>query len=408
MQNGDSLGGGRGTSAAHSRFSLPSAGQAMGNPRAGGGILATRRYRRGVSPMRILLVDTFYEGFVEAFYAQHPGLAEESYDLQWRSVMGTFFANADAYSHYLREAGHEAHELVVDCDPLQQAWAREHGIRPPLVRRGRRARLERVVEAQVENFRPDVLYVQNLGVLRPGLLRRVGRHMLVAGQIASESPSERQQRAFDLIVTSFPHYVERFRALGIASEYLKLGFDPRVLHHIAQQERDLDLVFVGALGRAQHARGNALLERVAERLPLQVWGRAIEQQPERSPLRRAYRGSAWGLEMMRLYARARIALNRHIDVAEGYANNMRLYEATGMGALVFTEDAPNLGELFEPGREVIAYRGVDDLVERAEHYLSCEEEWRAVAEAGQRRTLSEHTYATRMEELAAILERHAG
>ena len=46
----------------------------------------------------------------------------------------------------------------------------------------------------------------------------------------------------------------------------------------------------------------------------------------------------------------RIVVNRHIDVAEGYANNMRLYEATGMGALLITDRGRNLGELFEPGR----------------------------------------------------------
>ena len=29
--------------------------------------------------------------------------------------MDTFFGTADAYSHYLDELGHVAHEVVVDC-----------------------------------------------------------------------------------------------------------------------------------------------------------------------------------------------------------------------------------------------------------------------------------------------------
>jgi spore maturation protein CgeB len=356
--------------------------------------------------MRILLVDTFYPAFVASFYAEKPALREERYDVQWRALMETFFAKADAYSHYLGDAGHVARELVVDVEPLQLAWAREHGIRVPLGRFRRRARFLRIIEAQVEEFRPDVLYVQNLSVLPAVLLRRFGRDMLVAGQIASETPPEAQLRAFELIVTSFPHYVERFRSLGIASEYLKLAFDPRVLDRVGLYTRDLDLVFVGALGRTQHTRGNALLETVASRLPLQVWGRAIEQQPAGSPLRLAYRGEAWGLDMMRLFGRARIALNRHIDVAEGHANNMRLYEVTGMGALLFTEAAENLHDLFEPGREVVAYRDEDDLVERVRYYLDHEDERREIAEAGQRRTLSEHSYAGRMREFADILGRY--
>jgi hypothetical protein len=48
-----------------------------------------------------------------------------------------------------------------------------------------------------------------------------------------------------------------------------------------------------------------------------------------------------------------VALNRHIAAAEGHANNMRLYEATGVGTCLLTDRGSNLGELFEVGREVI-------------------------------------------------------
>ena len=43
-------------------------------------------------------------------------------------------------------------------------------------------------------------------------------------------------------------------------------------------------------------------------------------------------------------------------MAKSYANNMRLYEATGVGALLVTDWKENLGEMFEPGKEVVAYR----------------------------------------------------
>jgi spore maturation protein CgeB len=108
--------------------------------------------------------------------------------------------------------------------------------------------------------------------------------------------------------------------------------------------------------------------------------------------------------MFRVIAGARIALNRHIDVAEDYANNMRLYEATGVGSLLLTDVKQNLGELFEVGQEVVAYRDEDELVEAVEHYLAHEDERDALAAAGQRRTLADHTYAVRMRELADIVD----
>jgi spore maturation protein CgeB len=109
--------------------------------------------------------------------------------------------------------------------------------------------------------------------------------------------------------------------------------------------------------------------------------------------------------MFRLLHAARISLNRHIAEAEGHANNMRLYEATGVGSLLLTDEGSNLAELFDPGTEVVTYTGVDDLVEKARHYLAHEDERRAIAAAGQARTLREHTYELRMRELRDLLER---
>jgi hypothetical protein len=355
--------------------------------------------------MRVLIVDTCYPAFLDSHYNRDPSLRDAPYATQWRGLMDTFFGTADAYSYYLRELGHEAQEVVVNCEPLQRAWAKEHGLRGKPLRR--RMALHDVVVAQVEDFRPDVLYVQNLSALDASLLSRLGEGRLLVGQIASEPPPERQLRAFDLILTSFPHYVDRFRELGIATEYFRIGFDARVLERVGTRPRELDMVFAGSLGRRQHGRGNSLIDHAAARLPLDLWGTGAEDWPPSSALRRRYRGEAWGADMLALLAQAKIALNRHIDVAEQYANNMRLYEATGMGALLLTDAKHNLGELFELGREVVTYSDEDELVERALYYLEHDDERAEIAAAGQARTLAQHTYARRMTELVGILSRYS-
>jgi spore maturation protein CgeB len=355
--------------------------------------------------MRVLIVDTCYPAFLASHYASNPGLDKRSYDEQWRALMDTFFGTADSYSHYLRELGHEAHEVVVNAEPLQAAWAREHGWSRSLLGRLLGRPDSELVLAQAESFEPDVVYVQHIGFLSPQTMAALkARARLLVGQIASEAPAAEHFRHLDLVLTSFPHFVPRFRSEGIASEYLRIGFDPRVPERLGHPETCHDAVFVGALGKAQHARGNDLLERAAERVPIDFWGYNLGDRQATSALVRRYHGEAWGLDMLRLLAGARIAVNRHIDVAEDNANNMRLYEATGVGTLLLTDAKQNLGELFDVGREVVAYRDEDDLVEAIEHYLAHEDERAAIAAAGQRRTLGEHTYAARMRELAEILD----
>jgi spore maturation protein CgeB len=354
--------------------------------------------------MRFLILDTAYPAFLRAHYGRTPDLHRRPYEQQWRALMDTFFGTADAYSHALAALGHEAHEVVANCAPLQLAWARENGLRVPGPFRANR---ERIVLAQARDRRPDVVYVQNLRAFSSRLLDRLRRDgATIVGQIASEPPPARKLRAFDLVLTSFPHYVERFRALGVASEYLRIGFDPRVLErlHADGAEREQHgVVFVGALNRTQHRSGNALLERAAARAPIEFWGYGADSWQAASPIRRRYRGEAWGIEMFRVLYESKVALNRHIGVAERYANNMRLYEATGVGTLLLTDEKENLGELFQPGREIVAYDGEDELVERIGYYLEHDEERRAIARAGQERTLRDHTYLRRMEDLLAIL-----
>ena len=355
--------------------------------------------------MRFLILDTCYPAFLQAHYSREPGLARRPYVEQWRALMDTFFGTADSYSYALGQLGHEAHEVVANCAPLQEAWLRDRGARngaAPF-----RLRRERIVLAQARELAPDVVYVQNLRAFSRGLLEKLRRGgARIVGQIASEPPPPRTLRSYDLVVTSFPHFVERFRALGVASEYLRIGFDPRALERLelAGAEREQHgAVFVGALNRTQHRSGNALLERAARRAPIEFWGYGARGWPPGSPIRSGFRGEAWGIDMLRVLYESRIALNRHIGAAGRFANNMRLYEATGVGTLLLTDEKENLGELFEPGREVVTYRDEDELVERVQQYLGNDDARRRIAQAGQERTLRDHTYLRRMEELLAIL-----
>lgn len=346
--------------------------------------------------MRILIFDTFYPAFLQAHYAAHPGLEERGYAEQWRSVMDAFFATADSHSHHLRELGHEAHEVVLNSPVLERAWAREHGSGPD------------AVWARIEQFRPQVVYLQNLALLSGATLRRLRESgIALVGQIATEPPRAARLRAFDLIVTAMPHFVARFRELGVRTEYLPLAFDPRIRDRLESEPEPnerYDAVFVGALNRFRRWRSNRILERAARRTPVLFWGYGARQWSPRSPVRRNYRGQAWGLDMFRVLRAARISLNRHGDVSERYANNMRLYEATGIGSLLLTDHKENLGELFELGREAVSYRDADDLVAKIGYYLVHEDERREIASAGQKRTLRDHGYPVRMRRLAELLE----
>jgi len=358
--------------------------------------------------MRVLIVDPYYRSFLQGHYTAHPELGEASYADQWQALMEQRFGTNDAYSHHLRALGIDAHEVVANCAPLQDAWLRENAVRVSGLLRGR-LREQAIVVAQARRFEADVAYVQNMRWLLGSTLRRMRKvTQRVVGQIASEPPKNRTLAKYDLVLTSFPHYVQRFRDAGARSEYLKLAFDKRILGALEAESAPVGTrgaVFVGSLHRFfQHRTGNAALAQAAEELPLELWGYRVAGWPHDSPIRRAYRGEAWGIDMYRVLRSARISVNRHIGIAGEFANNMRLYESTGVGPLLLTDAKVNLPELFEPDLEVATYRDGDELVEKIAHYLEDDSERASIAAAGQSRTLRDHTYEVRMAELADMLE----
>ena len=362
--------------------------------------------------MKFLIIDTYYPAFLRACYAQHPGLSSRPYAEQWRVLMDQCFGTADFYSFHLQSLGHEAHEVVINCNPLQRRWAKEHARRLwptyPLYRCLRKMKSWQmaVLKAQVEKLQPDVVYVQDLNVTDEDCLRAVKRKgRLIVGQTAYALRDGLDYSPYDLILTSFPHYVERFRAQGIKSEYFRLAFDPRVLNRLGEAQVRQQVAFVGAY-TDRHLNGNRLLEYVAGRVPVTFWGYGMTGVPSDSLIRKSYHGEAWGLQMYRILAESAISLNRHIDVADRFANNMRLFETTGVGTFLVTDWKENLHELFEVGKEIVAYRTPQECVELITYYLEHDDERRAIARAGQARTLREHTYAQRMRELVDIVRQY--
>jgi spore maturation protein CgeB len=106
--------------------------------------------------------------------------------------------------------------------------------------------------------------------------------------------------------------------------------------------------------------------------------------------------------MYRTFRRSRVNYNSHIGIAES-ASNRRLFEVTGVGSCLLTDDKRGMSTLFDVGTEVVTYSGTEDCIEKATWLLEHPRERAQLARAGQRRTLAAHTYAQRAVELDSIV-----
>ena len=368
--------------------------------------------------MRFLIVNGDYPLFLDWLYGQDPDLQHKSYEEQMQVRLESLFSSDLFYSANLRKLGHEAQQIFFNNDAMQTAWARDHGF---TIHRGWRFHLRRgfvpwlsrtnpfwrydILTAQIRHYKPDVLLNNDI-FLSSAYFRSVKpRLRLLIGSHGSPLPKNRDFGVYDVMLSVVENFVDYFRKEGVNSELLRLGFEPLVLERLNSTKLSIPISFVGQVGRV-HASRQHWLEYLCQRLPVQVWGPSTNDVRDDSPVIRCHQGGAWGIEMYKILHRSLITLNHHIDVADDYAGNARLFEATGTGTLLVTDWKTNLHKMFEPGEEIVAYRSPDECAEMIQYYLEHEEARRAIARAGQQRTLRDHTYYQRMQEFEAIVQNY--
>jgi spore maturation protein CgeB len=391
--------------------------------------------------MRILVLNADYPRFLAWFYRRHAGLENAPYATQMAARNASLFGVADFYSKNFVALGHFAAEIHVNNPWLQAAWAREHSLaneapEPPdtIGRKAHPAWLQRAVApfkpilrplarkvglspkldlqaenillAQIEEFRPDVVLNQDTFHVDTRLVRRIkgiGNPILI-GQVGIEPSRGEDWTVYHLMMSQLSATVDFFRGLGVRAEVNHLAFEPAILDTLPKAPAaDIDVSFVGTVS-ADHRQRIALLEAVAERYDLKLFGNPPQALSATSPLHRCFQGEVWGADMYQVLRRSHITLNSHIDMAGREAGNMRLFEATGVGAFLLTDFKDNLHTLFEPDREVAVWRSIDNCLSAIGRALRDESDRAAIARAGHARTMAQHTYRHRASEILGFAE----
>ena len=77
--------------------------------------------------MRLFRAYTVYPEYVTQFYGTHPGLEARCFAEQKRTHDAEAVAWGNAYTRALAPLGYEVLEIALNMEPMQRAWAAEHG-----------------------------------------------------------------------------------------------------------------------------------------------------------------------------------------------------------------------------------------------------------------------------------------
>jgi spore maturation protein CgeB len=196
-------------------------------------------------------------------------------------------------------------------------------------------------------------------------------------------------RYFDLCWTSTEDALIKYVVEEALPIYLPEAANPDI-HKPFKIEKTIDVSFVG---QCYGNRADVIAE-------LQKYDIAVE----------AY-GIGWlngplsTEEMVKLYSRSKINLGfggvaGHKDT---FCLKGRDFEIPMSGGLYLTEDHPELACAFKPGKEIITYSGIDDLVQKIKYYLANPAEAEEIRKRGYERSMREHSWEMRFEKIFRII-----
>jgi hypothetical protein len=354
--------------------------------------------------LKIALLTDYPADYLHRFH-QSTDLRNADFEAHRESLLSGHYGSFPCYRSWFRRIGHETHLLIPNEYPLQQKWLDERHVEmraSPLTKHA-------VALRQVEEIEPDVLFVASMFDYYGDFFEAASEHAkAIVTWIACPHPARLDFSNVSCVFTTLEPWAEEFRAQGVRAELVQAAFDEDVLPKLKDVKRDVDVSFVGDLARKPHSyRADTLRELIDGELPIKLWGFHFSEPAfpwTKSAMHSAYQGEAWGVDMFRILARSRITLNFHIDVAraEGLVGNMRLFEATGAGAMLITDTGRNMSTYFTPDQEIVTFTSVGELREKIHYYLDHPAEQEAIAHAGQRACLERHSYRVRIRQIERL------
>lgn len=386
-----------------------------------------------------------YNGYLESFHNRYPVSANLSYIDHLNLLLTDTTEFAGSYNKWFKKLGIDANCIITNDILLQNKWRLENGKRFP----GK----ENILYKQIIKDQPEILWIEDLKYINSNWLKCVKKEinsvkLIVAYHCSPYNKSILDKlKCVDFVITCTPGLKQSLEKEGIKSYLVYHGFDKDLLSRIDNQNniQHKNLVFSGSLTTGGDLHGfrismieNILkerldlalyvnlekeykiklkqtiyllssflkklkMERITENMSIFEYGRSqVKNYSDR--LLKSNNYPLFGIDMYNLFNISKTVLNIHVGIAGDYAGNMRLFEVTGVGSCLLTDNKRNIGELFDINNEIVVYTSIEDCIEKAKWLTEHEDERKKIALNGHKRTLSSHTVEDRCNLIIDIIK----
>ena len=368
--------------------------------------------------MKVMMLLQYYPAYLDYFHERNSFAEEVPFKEQRESLLDDHFGWPGELSRLMDRKGIDTEFLIVNDETLQKKWAKENRFTGYTDKGWEKE----IVMEQIKRNKPNLLWLVSMFDYYGEFIRNALKYCKkVVVWIACPLPKGLDISGISTLITApAARYVLKDLCESFKDVYTTHpGFDAQIIKRLGVVKKEYDLTFVGGLSQHHKKRVETLSYLIDNGIDLSVFGDIRGQRAPGKPKEKEsilgrlftsnkekksgyereienimprHKGPVFGLDMYRVLAASRLTLNIHIDLAGETSGNMRMFEATGAGTCLLTEKTADLGDIFEPDREVLTYSSKEELLDVIQSTLNDRAKREEVAAAGQKRTLSDYTF----------------
>jgi spore maturation protein CgeB len=401
--------------------------------------------------LKIAFLSSIYPAHAEKIYRENPSLRNKTTNEQMEFILWHALSSYTRWNEYLGKQGFEVLYFVHNLSYVELKWADENQFCPK-----KENKIFQIGIEKIKRFNPDIIYCDcplfylHSNFLNELIYNLAKRPKLVAWYGAN-CGDEETFRFFDLTLSNSKHLVNELCKKEIHADFLQHSFEPAVLDKIRIpakrinklgffgnldtytpdfEERNKLLLKISDIGNVLQVYGTLHKPKPLERIKysaiksrhnfsrivkkiyplkrIETWSQIENLPPNPWLLDKKFtqqvKPPLFGHMMLQTLSNYQLAFNYHNKHTGNYACNMRLFEATGIGCCLLTDQKSDIHSIFEPDSEIVTYSSPEEAISKAKCLIREPKLAREIAHAGQKRTLTHYTSEKQVDHLVYHLK----
>lgn len=350
----------------------------------------------------------------------------DSYEKILQFIFEEKYSVSNYISEELRKKNYLCNEIIYNCNLAQEKWMETYG----------KKNGEDVILQQIKFYSPDILFLGDLNLSNDLLVKKIRDTLDVKLILAFHcAPFMKKHivslKNVDAMITCTEGYRNKIISLSDKKVLLmQHAYKEDDKERSSEKNRNIDVGFIGSiflnkklhLGRVEiiyelirKYKNNYIAINFSKYFFLELTlfiFKSIFSYEIIKNFKTLYKilyiyifckKPVYGKNMLNILKKIKILINKHIEDTE-FAGNMRLFEATGSGCLLMTDNKKDLDKLFVFEQEILIFENIEDLKKKIDFYLKNKTLLSKIAINGRKKTLSIHNYQNRVNELDVFIK----